>query len=92
MLDRIWCHFFGHRPRRHTGEKTHFSAWTVCGRCDQLMTRGYYGWQRANAMEERRFERELAKRAAELVDPDSETDLGTDRVKLPWIRNEVGTD
>jgi hypothetical protein len=48
------------------------------------MTRGYFGWQRANDMEQRRFEREVAKRAVEYLEP-GETDPDTSMVPLPWI-------
>ena len=52
------------------------------------MTRGYFGWQRANDMEERRFERELAKRAVEYRPAGAdleETVPDTSVVPLPWI-------
>lgn len=48
------------------------------------MTRGYFGWQPANDMEERRFERELAKRAGEYSAPGN-TDPDTSKVQLPWV-------
>lgn len=59
------------------------------------MVRGYYGWQPANAMEERRFERELAKRTAELEGRGSApgqmvSDAG--KVVFPWMKLESPDD
>lgn len=87
MFNRIRCHFFGHRPRRHLVKKSPFSAWTVCGRCNQLMTRGYFGWQPANDMEERRFKRELEKQAVNYRGS-GESALDTDLVPMPWIATD----
>jgi hypothetical protein len=56
-LKRVWCQLRGHRPMRHKRESSKFGKWTICGRCRQLMVRGYYGWQRANPIEEAAFKR-----------------------------------
>ena len=64
MIGRILCYFSGHRPRRNYFKPMRFSAWTLCGRCDAVMVRSYYGWTRANDTEERALERALASWAA----------------------------
>jgi hypothetical protein len=51
------------------------------------MTRGYFGWQPANDMEERRFKRELEKQAVNYRGS-GESALDTDLVPMPWIATD----
>ena len=53
------------------------------------MVRGYYGWQRANVVEEGWYKRELAKRTAELRSQQLELgdpDYGSAKIDLPWVK------
>ena len=88
MIKRLWCYFAQHRPRRHRVEKSRFSAWTVCGRCNLLMARGYFGWQRADSADRRQFKRALAKRDADLAlhqaNP-AEHAYDPDNYVFPWL-------
>ena len=59
MIGRILCYFSGHRPRRNYFKPARFKAWTLCGRCNAVMVRDYYGWSRANDTEARALERAL---------------------------------
>ncbi len=95
MFERIRCYFSGHLPRRNKVKNGPFRTWTVCGRCNQLMARGYHGWQPANGAEERQFKRVLLKRAAEEMSYDEKMSgmtPDTDRVKLPWLDDEGASD
>lgn len=87
VLRRIWCRIFEHRPRRHRFDSSRFGAFTRCGRCNQLLARGYFGWQRADASDERQFKRALVKRDSELAAKSAEGNLSPkdmEKFMLPW--------
>ena len=95
MIKRLWCYFAKHRPRRHYNEKSRFSPWTVCGRCNTLMARGYFGWQVADSADKRQFNRAVAKRDADrALQAANPREAGYDpkSFEFPWIDLESRDD